>query len=121
MTAFNVLSASSLKGTHVHNPAGDHLGSVEDIMLDLHTGSVSYAVLSFGGFMGFGNKLFAIPWSILEVDMDKEQVIVDMDKESLKDAPGFDKDNWPLTPDPDWLESVYSYYSIDPYWIALPR
>jgi sporulation protein YlmC with PRC-barrel domain len=120
-TNFKVLSASSLSGTHIHNPEGEHLGELEEVMIDLKTGNVAYAVLSFGGFMGFGEKLFALPWSMLTVDMDREIIVADLTKETLKNAPGFDKDNWPMTPEPDWLESVYSYYSIDPYWIAVPR
>ena len=119
-TNFKVLSTSSLNGTHIHNPDGEHLGELKEIMLDSETGNVAYAVLSFGGFLGLGNKLFAIPWSILTVDLDNEVIIADLDKEMLKDAPGFDKDNWPMTPEPEWLDSVYSYYNAVPYWIAIP-
>lgn len=62
-----VLSASSLSGDGVRNSAGEDLGKIEDIMLDVPTGRVAYAVLSFGGFLGMGNKLFAIPWEAMSM------------------------------------------------------
>ena len=61
----HVMGASTLKGDSVFNPAGADLGHVEDIMLDVGRGKVAYAVLSFGGFLGMGNKLFAVPWQAL--------------------------------------------------------
>ena len=95
---------------------GDDLGSVEELMIDLHTGRVSYAVISFGGFLGMGDKLFAIPWDMLSVDTDEEHFVMDIDKETLENAPGFDKDNWPQVVSRNWLAEVYTYYDIQPYW-----
>lgn len=105
-----VLSAGTLEDTDVYNPEGQKLGEIEEFMIDLDSGQISYAVLSFGGFMGVGDKLFAIPWPALEVDTVNERIILDVNKEQLEDAPGFDKDNWPETPDQQWLRDVYSYY-----------
>ena len=112
------LSASTLIGDDVQNSKGEKLGAIEEIMLDLTAGRVLYAVLSFGGFLGIGDKLFAIPWEALTIDTENEIVLFDIDKEVLEDAPGFDKDDWPATaPDDDtWLVSVYEYYHYDPYW-----
>lgn len=105
-----LLSAGSLAGTPVTNMAGEDLGHLEEIMLDLRTGNVAYAVISFGGILGIGSKLFAVPWQALQIDQDEEQMIMDVDKELLENAPGFDEDNWPNTAEPTWLGEVYTYY-----------
>ena len=110
-----VLSASSLIGDEVKNPAGEDLGKVEDLMIDLQAGRISYAVLSFGGFLGLGDKFFAIPWSLLEVDTDEECFRLDLDKSVLENAPGFDKDNWPQFVTREWLSDLYVYYNLPPY------
>lgn len=106
----NLLSAGSLKGTEVVNQAGENLGELEEIMLDLSNGRVAYAVLSFGGFMGLGDKLFAIPWNAFSIDQNHEQIVLNVDKEVLKDAPGFDKNNWPQVATSVWLNNVHSHY-----------
>ena len=106
----NLLSAGSLKGTDVVNKAGENLGELEELMVDLSNGRVAYAVLSFGGFMGLGDKLFAIPWNAFSVDQNREEIVLNVDKEVLKNAPGFDKDNWPQVATSAWLNNVYSHY-----------
>ena len=111
-----VLSASTLIGDPVYNPDGEHLGKIEEIMLDYIGGRIAYAVLSFGGFLGIGDKLFAIPWEALDVDTVEKRFILDVDKETLKEAPGFDKDNWPDMTAPDWGSEIYVYYGYEPYW-----
>jgi sporulation protein YlmC with PRC-barrel domain len=111
-----VLSASTLAGDSVRNAAGDDLGKVNEIMLDILSGRVAYAVLSFGGVLGIGNKLFAVPWNILRVDEDEKCFVMDVDKTTLENAPGFDKDNWPDMADPKWGNQIYNYYGTKPYW-----
>ena len=111
-----VLSASTLAGDPVQNSAGEDLGKVDEIMIDIPSGRVAYAVLSFGGFLGMGNKLFAIPWSSLRVDEDKLCFVLDVDKQKLENAPGFDQDNWPDMADNTWRTKIYSYYGAVPYW-----
>jgi sporulation protein YlmC with PRC-barrel domain len=111
-----VMSASSLAGDDVRNHAGEKLGTVDEIMIDVPTGQVAYAVLSFGGFLGMGDKLFAIPWSSLTLDEDEKCFILDMDKGRLENAPGFDKNNWPDMADPAWGAGVYRHYGVRPYW-----
>jgi sporulation protein YlmC with PRC-barrel domain len=112
------LSASTLTGDNVRNPGGDDLGHLEEIVIDLETGRVSYAVLATGGFLGLGDKYFAIPWDLLTVDTDNKEVVLDVSKETLENAPGFDKDNWPDIHDRTWVADVYRYYGHDPYWEA---
>src|SRR5690349_10072375 len=85
-----VLSASTLAGDRVRNSRGDDLGKVDEIMIDIPSGRVAYAVLSFGGVMRMGNKLFAVPWNALRVDEDDKCFILDVDKRTLESAPGFD-------------------------------
>jgi len=111
-----VLSASTLAGDSVKNSAGDDLGKVDQIMIDIPTGRVAYAVLSFGGFLRMGNKLFAVPWDVLKVDEDQKCFILDVEKSKLESAPGFDKDNWPDMADQSWGREIYSYYGRRPYW-----
>jgi sporulation protein YlmC with PRC-barrel domain len=111
-----VMAASTLEGDTVVNAAGEKLGEITDIMLDVPSGRVAYAVLSFGGFLGLGDKLFAVPWQALTLDADQKQFVLDVDKELLKNAPGFDKDSWPSMADPQWAQSIYAYYGSEPYW-----
>ena len=110
-----VLSASTLAGDNVQNSAGEDLGKVNELMIDIPSGRVTYAVLSMGGCLGMGNKLFAVPWSALRVDEDKKIFVLDVDKKKLENAPGFDKDNWPNMADTAWAEGVNSFYGIKPY------
>jgi sporulation protein YlmC with PRC-barrel domain len=111
-----VMSASTLTGDKVVNAAGEDLGKVQDIMIDTPTGRVAYAVLSFGGFLGMGDKLFAIPWDRFALDEDNKQFVLNVDRATLEKAPGFDKDNWPDMADPSWGSRIYSYYGSHPYW-----
>ncbi len=82
-------------------------------MLDVQTGEVCYAVLSFGGFLGLGDKLFAVPWQSLKLDTANKRFTLDVNKEKLESAPGFDKDNWPDMADSSWQNTVHSYYGSD--------
>ena len=111
-----VLSASTLAGDSVRNTAGEDLGKVDEIMIDIPSGRVAYAVLSFGGVLRMGNKLFAVPWNALRVDEDKRCFILDADKSTLENAPGFDKDNWPDMADTSWGASIFKHYGETPYW-----
>ncbi len=111
-----VLAASTITGDRVRNTDGEDLGKIESIMLDLQSGKVAYAVLSFGGFLGIGNKLFAVPWSALKVDEGEHEFILNVSREKLDKAPGFDKDNWPDMAAPDFGDSIHQHYGSTPYW-----
>ena len=110
------LSATTLIGDRVVNRKGEDLGKIEDFMIDPEQGRVGYAVLSFGGFLGMGNRLFAIPWEALKLAPEKKQFILDVDKKKLENAPGFDKDNWPDFADRQWGSTIYKYYGYSSYW-----
>lgn len=111
-----VLAASSLASDSVQNLAGENLGKVDELMIDIPSGKVAYAVLSYGGVLGMGNKLFAVPWSALTVDEDEKCFILDVDKRTLENAPGFDKENWPDMTDTTWGTELSNYYGAQPYW-----
>lgn len=111
-----VLSASTMIGNPVINVAGDDLGQIEEIMIDIDTGRVAYAVLSFGGFLGVGEKLFAVPWGALQLSAVAHEFVLDVDEDRLKNAPGFDKDDWPDFADRAWGETVFGFYERTPYW-----
>ncbi len=105
-----LLSTGSLNGTKIVNLDGEDLGKLEEIMLHVDSGEVAYAVVSFGGFLGMGEKFFAVPWEALTVDTVEHRIVLDVDRERLEDAPGFDKDAWPTTAEPGWMSDVYRHY-----------
>src|SRR5664280_2991243 len=111
-----VLAADTLTGDKVVNLQKEDLGKIEHLMIDLESGRVAYAVLSFGGFLGMGDKLFAIPWSAFTVQLFENdlRIVLNVDKEILKKAQGFDKSQLPLGYTD--LSSVYHYYGYKPYW-----
>src|SRR6478672_336865 len=111
-----VLSSSTICSDHIKNAAGEDLGKIEDLMIDLDSGRIAYAVLSFGGFLKMGNKLFAVPWQALTVDTVKKVLVLNADKSVLERAPGFDKENWPDMADPTFGSSIYKHYGYRPYW-----
>lgn len=110
------VKASSIIGTSVVNPKGDSLGDIKEVVIDPRTGKVVYAVVSFGGFLSMGEKLFAIPFSAFEYSVAKSHYVLDVSKERLEAAPGFNPDAWPSMADEKWNRDVYKYYQRPPYW-----
>lgn len=108
-------SESSLRGKSVVNPQGENLGTIKDIALDLETGGIAYAVLSFGGFLNAGSRLHAIPWEALRFDSSGDRIVLDIPKERLENAPGFDEGQWPDHADRSFLNSVYTHYGYTEY------
>jgi sporulation protein YlmC with PRC-barrel domain len=104
--------ASTIEHLTVRNAAGDDLGKVKDLVIDAATGKVSYAALDFGGFLGVGDKLFAVPWHAFQYvgTSNDEHLVLDVAKEKLKNAPGFDKGHWPNMADPQWSREVDKFY-----------
>jgi sporulation protein YlmC with PRC-barrel domain len=103
---------SQLTGMNVKNSEGESLGSVEDIVMDVESGKIAYVALSFGGVFGVGDKLFAVPYNQMKFTHGKEEMyfVLNVPKDRLKAAPGFDKDNWPDFADPQWIKSVDDFY-----------
>lgn len=115
-THSTVLSASTLTGDSVRNSKNEELGTIKDIMIDVNSGKIAYAVLSFGGFLGMGDKLFAVPFKAFRVDTANECMVLDVDQEQLENARGFDQNDWPDMADQRWQADVHKTYGVDPYW-----
>jgi sporulation protein YlmC with PRC-barrel domain len=111
----HLMGADTLLGNDVYNHNDEDLGDIKEIMLDMSTGRVSYAVLSFGGFLGVGEKLFAVPWAALTLDTANKRFTLNVEKERLKSAPGFDKESWPNMADSTWAKGIHDYYGTKPY------
>jgi sporulation protein YlmC with PRC-barrel domain len=103
-------------GKKVVNLAGESIGEIKEVMIDAAAGIVTYAILSFGGFLGMGDKLFAVPWGRLSYERMNNVFMMKANKELLKNAPGFDKNNWPDMSDPTRLSEIYRYYDSEPNW-----
>lgn len=110
-----LMGADTLIGNDVYNADEEDLGDIKEIMLDIASGEVAYAVLSFGGILGMGEKLFAVPWSALKLDTENKRFILNVSKTRLENAPGFDKDDWPDMADKTWSENIHNFYQAEPY------
>jgi Uncharacterized conserved protein len=112
-----------MTGEKIVSREGEELGTLQELMIDLSTGHVNYAVLSFSGCLGFGDKLFAIPWPALTLNAEEHTFTLHVDKDELADAPGFEKDNWPGEAEYEsgWLFDLYEYYGYIPYWMQEPE
>jgi sporulation protein YlmC with PRC-barrel domain len=102
------LTSTSILGDKVLNPKGEHLGTIKDIMIDLTEGKIEYVVVEFGGFLGIGEKYFALPYSVLKLDAKNQAFLLDQSRDVLKNAPGFDKEHWP--------ETNTHLYDSNAYW-----
>jgi sporulation protein YlmC with PRC-barrel domain len=109
-----LMGADTLLGNDVYNKDGEDLGDIKEFMLDMASGKVAYAVLSFGGLFGMGDKLFAVPWAALALDTVNKRFTLNVSKAVLKDAPGFDADRWPSMSDKTWAQGVHDFYGT-PY------
>lgn len=107
-----LMGANTLLGNDVSNNEGESLGDIKELMIDMATGKVAYAVLSFGGLMGLGDKLFAVPWAALTLDTINKRFTLNVSKEALSDAPGFNKDRWPSMSDKTWAGGVHQFYGM---------
>lgn len=96
-TPVRLLTSTSVVGDKVYNSVNETLGDIKDLMLNLHDGTIEYVVIEYGGFLGIGEKYFAVPFRALSIDPSRHAFILDQKKEVLESAPGFDKDHWPDT------------------------
>lgn len=111
-----VVAADTLEGDRVMSPAGEELGTIEDIMIDVQRGTVAYAVMSCAGFAALGDKLLAVPWRALTLDAQRHCFVLDADRDRFAKAPAFDKDHWPSMADGRWAAEVHDFYGVAPYW-----
>jgi sporulation protein YlmC with PRC-barrel domain len=106
----DLMGSETLVGKDVYNQSGESLGDIKEIMLDMGSGTIAYAVLSYGTFLGLGTKLFAVPWSALRLDREHRCFLLNVAKAQLKDAPGFDREHWPDMADKAWASNIHSFY-----------
>jgi sporulation protein YlmC with PRC-barrel domain len=114
----SLMGADTLIGNDVYSTKDEKLGDIKELMIDMASGQIAYAVLSFGGFLGMGDKLFAVPWKALTLDTKNHRFTLSIAKDALKNAPGFDKDHWPSMADSTWASSVHKFYGT-PYQRAM--
>ena len=114
----DLISANRVTGTEVYNHEGTHLGSIDDVMLHRHTDRIAYAIMSFGGFLGIGEKYHPVPWSVLSYDEGRGGYVVNLTEDQLRDAPAFTRDDI-REDDRAWREPVYTHYGVTPYWSML--
>ena len=103
---------ANIIGVPVRNPAGENLGQIEEVVIDLEAGRVAYLVVSFGGFLRMGEKLFAIPWEAVSLKYGEaaQYFVLHLDREKLAYAPGFNKDALPDMANPKWMAEVEAYH-----------
>ena len=118
ITSGSLIAAEQVKGTDVFNADGDELGTVDDIMIDKISGKAIYAIMSFGGFLGIGEKYHPLPWSTLTYDESKGGYVVNLAKQMLEDAPTYDADEEFLWT-PAYGQRVDKYYNAPSYWPAV--
>src|SRR5438477_12844382 len=100
-------AAADVIGKEVVNLEGEDIGKIEELVIEARDGRLTYAIMSFGGFLGLGDKLFAVPWVSLNYDPAHERFVMKANKELLKKAPGFDKNDWPDLSDPTRQAEIY--------------
>jgi sporulation protein YlmC with PRC-barrel domain len=111
-----VLATSALKGSRVGNFAGEDLGKVDDLVVDVDSGRLNYVIVSIGGFLGIGDKLFAVPWELFTVRTGDHEFLLDIEKQMLRDAPSFERSKWPDMSDSAWAATIHSHFAQKPYW-----
>ena len=105
-----LMGAGTLIGDNVYNLEDQHIGDIKEIMLDMRTGKIAYAVMSYGGVFTVGEKLFAVPWAALTLDTVNKRFTLNLDKDRIEGAPGFDTDHWPNMADQHWSNQIHTYY-----------
>ena len=105
-----LIASDKVEGTEVYNRRGEHLGTVHNFMVDKYSGQVAYAVMSFGGFLGIGERYHPLPWKVLTYDPNQGGYVVDLDRDTLEGAPSYAADERPDWNDPRWGRGIYDYY-----------
>ncbi len=108
--------AAALAGDPVVNRAGQELGVVEHVMLDLARGRLAYAIVARGGVLGLGERLYAVPWCALERDALRDCFVADVDPAHLDAAPSFDSRAWPVM-DAEWRRRVHAHFGMEAYTV----
>lgn len=110
-----LIASDKVEGTAVYNRQGEHLGSVYNFMVDKFTGQVAYAVMSFGGFLGIGERYHPLPWKKLDYDTRVGGFVVDLDRSKLEQAPSYGREENPWS-NPAYGRDLYGYYGVPWYF-----
>jgi hypothetical protein len=110
---FNLISSEEVQGTTVYDPNGNDIGEIDHLMIDKVSGTVRYAVMSFGGFLGLGESHYPLPWNSLRYDREREGYVINVTEQQLRNAPEFGDDNWS---DREWETRLHEHYQAEPYW-----
>ncbi len=108
-----LISSEDVEGTNVYDLKGSKIGDIDHLMIDKISGRVTYAVMSFGGFLGLGHSHYPLPWAALKYNPRLEGYETGVTEAQLKDAPAFSDDSWS---DRNWETQTHSYYKVQPYW-----
>lgn len=108
-----LIASDKVEGTSVYNMQGEKLGHVRNFMIDKYSGDVAYAVMSFGGFLGIGERYHPLPWRVLDYDTNMDGFVVDLDRSRLERAPNFGLDEDPWSRDPYYGRTVCGYYGYE--------
>ncbi|MBI1179804.1 MAG: PRC-barrel domain containing protein [Alphaproteobacteria bacterium] len=117
MQKTRLIAADKVEGTRVYDLEGNRIGSIENIMIDKLTGKVAYADMSFGGFLGIGERHHPLPWNLLKYNTKIDGYEVAIDRDKLEKAPTFEPDDHPDWEDPSWGQQIHAYYNVTPYWL----
>lgn len=115
-----LIPAERVNGTDVYNTDGEKIGKVEDVAIEKVSGKVAYAIMSFGGFLGIGERYHPVPWGLLRYDVEKRGYVIPCDREALEKAPSFEPEVLSGWDDAGFREAVYAYYTpygVNPYWV----
>ena len=110
-----LIAAHKVQGASVYNTALEKLGTVEDIMIDKASGRIAYAILSFGGFLGIGDRYYPLPWERLDYNSELGGYVVDIDRETLEGAPSYSDTKTAAWDDAAWGRDVYAHYGMPPF------
>lgn len=116
-TRGRLIAADKVEGTKVFNAKGESLGTIENLLIDKATGKVAYAILSFGGFLGIGDRHHPLPWGTLRYDTEMGGYVVNLDKQALEKAPSYKTGEIFNFEDEAWGRDIHTYYKIPPYWL----
>lgn len=112
----DLISSEKVEGTAVMNRSGEKIGEIENVMIEKRSGKVAYAVMSFGGFLGMGERYHPVPWNVLNYDTNLGGYVMDADRTRLEGAPSYSDTEMPNWEDRAWGQSVHDYYGTRPYW-----
>jgi PRC-barrel domain len=112
-----LIAGDKVSGTNVFNMAGENIGEIRDVMIDKSSGRIAYAVMSFGGLLGIGEKYHPMPWALLEYDPARGGYVVDISPTQLEGGPVYDKGKDPGWNSRDFETRLHDYYGSEPYWM----